>query len=101
MEAAKYWQSVLDINNRQKNRLALVVAENEITKSKIAIFGFSYKKNTSDTRSTPAVQVIQLLAKKGYKVCVHDPQVTKEGFEKEMEDQGYPIDADVENQLDI
>jgi len=32
---------------------------------------------------------------------VHDPQVTKEGFEKEMEDQGYPIDADVENQLDI
>jgi len=42
-----------------------------------------------------------LLARKGYKVCVHDPQVTKEGFEKEMEDQGYPIDADVENQLDI
>ena len=54
------------------------------------MFGFSYKKNTSDTRSTPAAQIVAQLAR-GREVAVHDPQVTDSGFEFEMAAQGYSL----------
>ena len=76
---------MLDINQRQKQRIAEIVTANEVPSSKIAVFGFSYKKNTSDTRSTPVALIISLLLEKGFCISVHDPQVTKVGFEAEME----------------
>ena len=51
---------------------------------KVAVFGFSYKKNTSDTRSTPVASFVARLAASGLDVAIHDPQVTKVGFEAEM-----------------
>jgi UDP-glucose 6-dehydrogenase len=52
---------VLDINIRQKKRLAQKVSMNQTRGEKIAIFGFSYKKNTSDARSTPSVTIVSTL----------------------------------------
>ena len=72
-----------------------MVIQNEAASSKtgtpasIAVFGFSYKKNTSDTRSSPCVSVVAKLAKSGFNVKVHDPQVTQGGFEFEMAAQGH------------
>ena len=62
-----------------------VVSDREKVGSTIAVFGFSYKKGTSDTRMAPAVTVVGSLARLGFRVTVHDPQVTKEGFEFEMD----------------
>ena len=42
-------------------------------RSIVTIFGFSYKKNTSDSRMTPAAFVVNYLAKKGLDVKIHDP----------------------------
>ena len=59
-----------------------MVIQNELTGAKksirpsIAVFGFSYKKNTSDTRATPCVSIVAKLAMAGFNVKVHDPQVT-------------------------
>lgn len=75
---------MLDVNLRQKERLADLVYQNENHKASIAVYGFSYKKNTSDTRCTPAARVIRRLARKGFRVRVHDPMVTPSGFEAEM-----------------
>lgn len=72
-ESALYWQSVLDINNRQKLRVAKNVTSSIKQGSKLAIFGFSYKKNTSDTRSTPVAAVVSYLLDAGFSVSVHDP----------------------------
>lgn len=58
-------------------------------RKKVAIFGFSYKKNTSDTRCTPAATIVARLAQSGFDVAIHDPQVTRVGFEVEMIAQGY------------
>jgi UDPglucose 6-dehydrogenase len=66
MESALYWQGVLDINQKQKVRMTDIVAENEPAACKLAVFGFSYKKNTSDTRSTPVAQVIACLLERGF-----------------------------------
>ena len=74
------------MNHVQKTRLANLLIENEkmTDQQKLAIFGFSYKKNTSDTRCTPAATIVARLVEKGFKVAIHDPKVTKVGFELEM-----------------
>ena len=95
--AAQYWQTVLDMNQHQKARLADLVIQNESSSRKtkqrpsIAVYGFSYKKNTSDTRDTPCVTVVARLAKAGFNVRVHDPQVTQSGFDIELKAQGHHI----------
>ena len=55
----------------------------------MAVLGFSYKKNTSDTRDTASVAVISDLVTAGLHVKVSDPQVTANGFKVEFEAQGY------------
>jgi UDP-N-acetyl-D-glucosamine dehydrogenase len=41
----------------------------------VAVIGLSYKKNTSDTRESPAVSIIEELSKRVGKVVVHDQRV--------------------------
>ena len=46
--------------------------------SKILIIGVSYKSNIDDIRESPALDVIELLRRKGAEVLYHDPLVNKE-----------------------
>lgn len=48
--------------------------------AKIVIFGVSYKGNTSDTRESPAFEIISGLTNLGYIVEVYDPHVENEEF---------------------
>ncbi len=43
--------------------------------SKVLIVGVAYKKDTSDTRESPALDLMRLLAERGAKVRYHDPFV--------------------------
>lgn len=43
--------------------------------SKVTIFGVAYKKNISDTRESPALQLIELLQDYHIQVVYHDPHV--------------------------
>lgn len=45
------------------------------SQSTVLIIGVAYKKDLSDCRESPAVQVAQLLLKEGVKVLYHDPYV--------------------------
>lgn len=52
---------------------------------KVCVFGFSYKKNTSDTRLSQSAFMVDYLARyENIEVRVHDPKVTLEGYEFEM-----------------
>ena len=42
---------------------------------RIAVFGFAFKKDTGDTRETPAIDVCQGLLADGAKLAVWDPKV--------------------------
>lgn len=42
---------------------------------RIAIFGFAFKKDTGDTRETPAIDVCRGLLADGAKCAVYDPKV--------------------------
>jgi UDPglucose 6-dehydrogenase len=57
---ATYWESVITMNNYQKRRFAMKVVSsmfNTVSGKKLAVLGFSYKKNTSDTRHSVAIDV--------------------------------------------
>ena len=55
-----------------------------IKNSKILIVGVSYKKDIDDLRESPALDVIQLLQKRGAKVQYHDPFVPEIRFDSMM-----------------
>jgi UDP-N-acetyl-D-glucosamine dehydrogenase len=44
---------------------------------KIQVAGIAYKSNSSDTRESPAIELIQLLRERGAEVTWHDPLVGK------------------------
>jgi UDP-N-acetyl-D-glucosamine dehydrogenase len=45
--------------------------------SRILILGVAYKRNVSDTRESPALEVIQHLIRQGVRVAYHDPYVPR------------------------
>ena len=46
-----------------------------VSRSRILVLGLAYKANTSDARESPAVTLVERLARDGADVAVHDPHV--------------------------
>lgn len=46
-----------------------------LTASKILVMGVAYKKNTDDTRESPALRLMEMLESRGAKVAFYDPLV--------------------------
>lgn len=77
-EVAGYWQAVISMNDYQKQRFVERVISamfNTIKNKRIAVFGFAFKKDTGDTRETPAIDVCKGLLRDGAHVAIYDPAV--------------------------
>ena len=77
-EVSAYWESVVKMNDWQKERFASrVVAAlyNSVADKKIAVLGFAFKKDTNDTRESAAIAVCRSLLGEQAKVVVYDPKV--------------------------
>ncbi|XP_078430238.1 UDP-glucose 6-dehydrogenase 4-like [Wolffia australiana] len=86
-EVADYWRQVIRINDYQKSRFVnRVVASmfNTVSGKKIAVLGFAFKKDTGDTRETPAIDVCNGLLRDRAAVTVYDPQVTEEQIRRDL-----------------
>jgi UDP-N-acetyl-D-glucosamine dehydrogenase len=59
----------------EKITAALNEHEKSVKGSRILVLGVAYKKDVSDTRESPALDIIGLLKRKGAKVSYHDPFV--------------------------
>jgi len=95
VEVAKYWQSVVDMNEHQKKTFANNIISslfNTVTNKKIAVFGFAFKKDTGDVRETPAVLVTKMLMDDGAIVHVYDPKVKKEDAMSEFKYHNMEVD---------
>ncbi len=66
-EMPRYWV--------QKVQDALNDAGKAVKGSHILVLGVAYKKNVSDLRESPALDIIHLLEQKGATVAYHDPHV--------------------------
>jgi len=79
-KAARYWESVVEINDWQQNRFVqnmLTNMFNTVAGKRIAIFGFAFKANTGDTRESPAIYVAQGLLAEHAEVVITDPKALK------------------------
>lgn len=65
----------------QKTQDALNEVGKAVKGSRILVLGVAYKKNVSDMRESPALDIIHLLEQKGALVEYHDPFVTSFNFE--------------------
>tara|TARA_B100001093_G_scaffold448916_1_gene454811 strand:- start:83 stop:1507 length:1425 start_codon:yes stop_codon:yes gene_type:complete len=86
-EVAKYWESVITINDWQQERISNIIVEKlfgTVVGKKIAIFGFAFKANTNDTRESPAIKIVRNLLLEGANLSIYDPQVNMDKINGEL-----------------
>ncbi len=79
-EVAEYWDQVIKMNDYQKQRFAdniITTLYNTVSGKKIAFLGWAFKKDTNDTRETPAMYVADILTKDLANISVYDPKVSE------------------------
>lgn len=86
-EVSNYWKSVLNINDYQKRRFSSKIIHSlfgSVSNKKICILGFSFKKDTSDTRESPAIDIVKHLLDDDAGVTIYDPHVTSNQIENDI-----------------
>lgn len=91
-EVSNYWRQVLTMNDFQRRRFIDTIIETmfgTVRNKKITIFGFAFKKNTADTRESPAINVVGQLILEGAIVNLYDPLVKAEQAFADLREHGY------------
>jgi UDPglucose 6-dehydrogenase len=76
-EVAEYWQQVVTINEFQRSRFVRRVVKclnGTLVGKKLTVLGYAFKKDTNDTRESPALDSIKgLLEDAPSEIAVYDP----------------------------
>lgn len=91
-EVAEYWRQVIELNNFQRTRFIDTIVSKmfgTVRNKKITIFGYAFKKNTGDTRESPAIHVVGQLLTEGAIVQMYDPLVKAEQARADLVELGY------------
>ncbi|KAI9868314.1 MAG: UDP-glucose 6-dehydrogenase 1 [Trichoglossum hirsutum] len=102
-EVADYWRSVVAMNEYQKCRLTRRIIHclfDTLTDKKITILGFSYKKDTCDTRETPAITLVRNILAERSKISIYDPQVLERQIWQELVEGGSKLE-ELKNRITI
>jgi len=86
-EVAHYWEQVIIMNDYQKKRFANTIIKelfDNVRGKKIAVFGFAFKKDTGDTRATPAIDVVGSLLEEQALIQIYDPKVKRDQIFTDM-----------------
>jgi len=86
-EVATYWQSVVRMNDWQKQRFSARIVNalfNTVAGKRIAIWGFAFKKDTDDTRESAAIAICRDLLAEQAEVVVYDPKVTADQVRRDV-----------------
>ena len=79
-KVANYWEQILIINAHQRDRFANKInslINKESLNSNVGIFGWSFTKDTNDTRESAAIYVANILMKSNIYLNVYDPKVKR------------------------
>lgn len=88
-EVADYWEQVVRMNDYQKARFSKTMVNrmfNTVAGKRIALWGFAFKKDTNDTRESPAITVARDLLVERAKLAVYDPCVEREKIVTDLGD---------------
>ncbi|OHF03042.1 nucleotide sugar dehydrogenase [Colletotrichum orchidophilum] len=76
-EVGEYWRQVVKMNEYARDRFTRRVVKclnNTLAGKKITVLGYAFKKDTSDTRESPALEIIRTLLEEGPReIAVFDP----------------------------
>ena len=87
-EVADYWDSVVSMNEWQKERFARLILSrlfNSVQGKRIALLGFAFKKDTGDVRESAAAYVAAKLIEERAALAVYDPKVKRAAMLEELE----------------
>ena len=80
-KVANYWEQILIINTHQRDRFAnkinALINKDSLNKN-VCIFGWSFKKDTNDTRESAAIYVANNLIRSNIYLNVYDPKVKED-----------------------
>jgi UDPglucose 6-dehydrogenase len=86
-EVAEFWHQVVKINNYQKERFSQKIIDTfngNLKNKRVALLGWSFKPNTTDSRETPAVYVAGKLLEQGAIIEVNDPMIKFEQIKNDL-----------------
>lgn len=84
-----YWRQVIIMNDFQERRFSTRVIKrlfNTLAGKKIAVLGFAFKKDTGDTRESPAIYICQHLLEEDAGLTIYDPKVKEEQMFKDLKE---------------
>ena len=80
-KVADYWEQILIINKHQRDRFSKKIInkikENNL-EPQVLILGWSFKKDTNDTRESAAIYVANNLLDNNISIQIYDPKVNEE-----------------------
>ncbi len=90
-EVADYWRAIIEMNDYQKLRFTKRILSclfHNLFGKKIAVLGFAFKKDTSDTRESPAITLVRNFVDETAQVAIYDPQVKEQQIWTELVNDG-------------
>ncbi|RVD81723.1 uncharacterized protein DFL_009573 [Arthrobotrys flagrans] len=97
-EVATYWKQVVEMNEYQKRRFTNRVISclfNTLTGKKIAVFGFAFKKDTGDTRESPAITLVNYFREEKAYISIYDPKVEESQVWMDLTEPGVVDETEV------
>ena len=97
---AEYWRQVIHLNDWQKSRFVEKIVRalfNTVNGKRVAILGFAFKKDTNDTRESPAIYVCRDLLREHAHLAIYDPRVDPEIIRRDLTHVGIPADLVASN----
>lgn len=104
IEVADYWEQVIKMNDHQKERFAHNIVKtlyNTVSAKKITFLGWAFKKDTNDTRESPAIYVAEELLAEQANIVVWDPKVKGTQVYTDIINLGSIEVDEVENRLEV
>lgn len=91
-EVSNYWKQVIVMNQFQGRRFTDIIIDSmfgTVRNKIVTVFGFAFKKNTGDTRESPAINIVGELILEGATVHLYDPLVKPEQARADLAEHGY------------
>ncbi|KAL8724755.1 MAG: hypothetical protein Q9166_007769 [cf. Caloplaca sp. 2 TL-2023] len=90
-DIADYWRAVINMNEHQKQRFTkriIACLYNNLAGKKLAVLGFAFKKDTSDTRESPAITLVSNFVAERARIAIYDPRVPENQIWRELTNNG-------------
>lgn len=89
------FEQIIKIDDSQRRYVVDKVEKmlgGDLNGKRVGVLGLSFKKDTSDVRYSPAIEIIQMLQRKGAKIIAYDPKAMNEA-KRVLLDVEYCTDA--------